>query len=326
MHKIINSKRAILFILLLFFSSFAYAWNAAGHQLMAAISWDLMSSKQQNYWSDILKHHPRYKKDFIDNIPKYVKRNPQFLNEWVFRQAARWADLPRGFLQKQKEKYHHGSWHYINYPLYLDTKFNTKFVNLNTNFKGKFHNNLNIIQALKGNLNVLTKQGATKAQKALALSWILHLVGDSHQPEHSTALFDKHYFPKGDRGGNLIKIKGQGHIQNLHWFWDSRLDNTTSFKIIDLKAKLLTKKHGKRGLKNRKQTIDKWSKIANKLAKKYTYTKDILKPLKSAKKRKKSQPLINISERYQKKARIISETQIIDAAYQLVYLLEKIDY
>lgn len=319
-----KSCKALLLLGLITVSHSSHAWNAAGHQLMAAISWELMTQKQQNYWVDILKQHPRYNKDFQQNIPKQVKNNPQYLNEWIFRQAARWADLARNFQPNQKDKYHHGSWHYINYPLYLDRKIKTKFINLNTNFKGKFHNHLNIIQALKGNLAILSKQGATKAQKAIALCWVLHLVGDSHQPLHSTALFDKRYFPKGDRGGNLLKIKGQGRIKNLHWYWDSRLDNTTSFRIIDLKAKKLNEKYKRQGLKNQKKAINKWSKHANKIANKNVYTTAILKPLKHAKKQNSKQPTIRITQAYDKKAKEISQQQIVDAAYQLVYLLSSL--
>ncbi len=316
--------KVLLLLGLITASLSSHAWNAAGHHLMAAISWDLMTSKQQNYWVDILKHHPRYKQDFKQNIPKQVKRNPQYLNEWIFRQAARWSDLPRNFHSGLKEKYHRGSWHYINYPLYLDKKINTKFLNLNTNFNGKLHKHLNVIQALKGNLAILSKQGATKRQKAIALCWVLHLVGDSHQPLHSTALFDKYYFPKGDRGGNLIQIKGQGRVKNLHWYWDSRLDNTTSFSIIDLKARKLTHKLGKQASNQQRQAINKWSKKANKLALKYAYTKQVLKAHKQAKRKGQKQPTLLINANYDQKAREISEKQITDAAYQLVYLLSSL--
>jgi len=319
-----KSCKALLLLGLITASLPSHAWNAAGHQLMSAISWDLMTSKQQDYWVDILKHHPRFKQDFEQNIPKQVKKNPRYLNEWIFRQAARWSDLPRNFQPNLKEKYHHGSWHYINYPLYLDKKVNTKFLNLNSNFKGKLHNHLNSIQALKGNLAILSKQGATKRQKAIALCWVLHLVGDSHQPLHSTALFDKRYFPKGDRGGNLIKIKGQGRVQNLHWYWDSRLDNTTSFRIIDLKAKKLGAKYKKQGLKNQAKTIASWSKKTNKIAIEKVYTKQVLKPHKQAKKHRAKQPTVTINAAYDKNAREVAEKQIVNAAYQLVYLLSSL--
>jgi hypothetical protein len=165
-----KSQANILILLLcLSFTSISYAWNAAGHQLMAAITWDLLSAKQQDYWIDILEHHPRFKKDFEDHIPKYVNRNPDTYKEWVFRRASTWPDIARGIPAKQKDKYHHGSWHYINYPLFLDKKVNTNFLNKNNKWKGDFHNKLNIIQSFKGNLEVLSKFGATKKEKAVAL-------------------------------------------------------------------------------------------------------------------------------------------------------------
>ncbi|MBL4659065.1 MAG: S1/P1 nuclease [Alcanivoracaceae bacterium] len=317
-------KKINILLLILFQANVSLAWNAAGHQLMAAITWDLLDEKQQSYWVDILKHHPRFAKDFKNNIPKHVKFNPSTYNEWIFRQAAIWPDLARGFQKNLQDKYHHGSWHYINYPLYLDKKIDTSFLNLNTNFKNSFHNNLNITQALKGNLAVLSKQGATKKEKALALSWILHLVGDSHQPLHSTALFSENYFSKGDRGGNLINIDGQGYIKNLHWYWDSRLDNSTSFKIIDLKAKKIGKKYNKIALKNQKKPINQWLNNANKLAKKYVYTPVLMGLLRDKEQQQNPQPTIYISNSYDKQARFVAEQQIAKAAFQLSHILEMI--
>ena len=306
-------------------SNALFAWNAAGHQLLAAISWELLTNKEQDYWVDILKHHPRFNKDFKQNIPKYVKKHPHTYNEWVFRQAAVWPDIARGFQQKQKDKYHHGSWHYINYPVYLDKKVNTKFLNLNRNWKHKFHNNLNITQALKGNLAVLAKQGASKREQALALAWVLHLAGDSHQPLHSSALFSSDYFPKGDRGGNLIAIKGQGQINNLHWYWDSRLDHTTSFKIIDLKAKKLTRKYSKIASKQQNSSIDAWLQNTNALAKKYVYTPSLLATIKLAEQQNQRLPTVSLSGQYDNDARTVSEQQIVIAAFQLAKLLKTIN-
>jgi hypothetical protein len=326
--KISSEKKSSVYILVLLlclsFTNLSYAWNAAGHQLMAAITWDLLSTEQQDYWVDILEHHPRFKKDFEDHIPKYVKRNPDTYKEWIFRRASTWPDIARGIPEKQKDKYHHGSWHYINYPIYLDKKVNTDFVNLKTKWQGDFNNKLNIIQALKGNIEVLNKHGASKKEKAVALSWVLHLTGDSHQPLHSTALFSKNYFKKGDRGGNLIKISGQGQVTNLHWFWDSRLDNTTSFRIIDLKAKKLAEQHHSHALKNHNKPIKSWLKNSNKLAKKHVYSSAILSTLKNNEKYKKNQPTIVISNNYDIQAREASNSLIVDSAYKMAQLLKDI--
>ena len=323
--KLVYKMIKIFFMLcILCQANLSLAWNTTGHQIVAAITWDLLDQKQQNYWVDILKHHPRFVKDFKNNIPQYVKFNPKSYTEWIFRQASVWPDFPRRFQHNQQEKYHHGSWHYINYPIYLDEEVNTKFLNLKTDFKQKPHDNLNIIQALKANLATLSKQGASKKEKALALSWILHLTGDSHQPLHSTALFSTHYFPKGDKGGNLVKIDGQGQIKNLHWYWDSRLGNSTSFKIIDLKANKLSKKYQNLAIKTQHLPIKQWLQKANSLAKKHVYTPVLMGILRNKEQQQMPLPTVYISASYDKQARLLSEKQVVIAGFQLAHILKEI--
>lgn len=324
MNRACKKIKLLVLLLIVFYCNISMAWNAAGHQLMAAITWDLLDHAQQDYWADILKHHPRYLKDFKKKIPKYVKFNPNTLNAWIFRQAATWPDIARGIEKKAQEKYHHGPWHYINYPIYLDDKIDTSFLNLSNEFKGKLQNGLNIIQALKGNLQILSKQGTTKQQKAIALSWVLHLQGDLHQPLHSSALFSHEYFPKGDQGGNLINIRGQGQISNLHWYWDSRLNNTTKFKIIDLKARKLMKKYDDIGKQYQKNTLLQALTHSHHLAKKFVYTPVLMNILKTAEAQDKPQPRIYISNLYDQQARKIAEIQIIKAGYQCAQYLKKL--
>jgi len=70
----------------------------------------------------------------------------------------------------------------------------------------------------------LIRSTATDAQKAVAISWLEHLIGDIHQPLHASALVTDAN-PKGDQGGNLFLLTPQGtprdKQENLHWFWDS---------------------------------------------------------------------------------------------------------
>lgn len=69
--------------------------------------------------------------------------------------------------------------------------------------------------ALKANLLKLT------AERSLFARYLVHLVGDIHQPLHSVSLYNR-TFPKGDAGGNLLKIRIlNGTSQNFHSFWDS---------------------------------------------------------------------------------------------------------
>jgi hypothetical protein len=62
-------------------------------------------------------------------------------------------------------------------------------------------------------------------EKSFFLMYLLHVVGDIHQPLHSCSLMNKE-FPEGDRGGNSLKINfvNNKEITNLHSLWDSVLD------------------------------------------------------------------------------------------------------
>lgn len=51
--------------------------------------------------------------------------------------------------------------------------------------------------------------------------YLLHLVGDIHQPLHSSCMYNES-FKTGDMGGNLVKIETQKYGEmNLHAFLDS---------------------------------------------------------------------------------------------------------
>ena len=65
------------------------------------------------------------------------------------------------------------------------------------------------------------------------MCWIFHLVGDLHQPLHSTALFSERGFPTGDRGGNSVKFTTLG---NLHSFCDSRAGTGKSLSFLSKKV------------------------------------------------------------------------------------------
>ncbi len=56
------------------------------------------------------------------------------------------------------------------------------------------------------------------------MRYLVHVLGDIHQPLHTSALFSQK-FPKGDLGGNLFLIKfPTNNITNLHKLYDSGID------------------------------------------------------------------------------------------------------
>lgn len=58
--------------------------------------------------------------------------------------------------------------------------------------------------------------------KSIALRYLIHYVGDLHQPLHAVTLYSPQ-FVSGDRGGNSFSVTGSQGVNNLHALWDSAL-------------------------------------------------------------------------------------------------------
>ena len=62
--------------------------------------------------------------------------------------------------------------------------------------------------------------GASEAERlSIALRFLIHYVGDSHQPLHSESMYNK-AFPSGDRGGNSWSLPSRSGLNELHGVWD----------------------------------------------------------------------------------------------------------
>src|SRR5262249_14358538 len=115
------------------------------------------------------------------------------------------------------------------------------------------------IAALKQAMDTL-RSNADDADKAVALCWLLHLVGDLHQPLHASALiaraeslpkpdfdpppapFDP---PEGDAGGNRLAIKLKATNANaevLHAYWDALVfQDVPKFSKVEAKVQDMLK-------------------------------------------------------------------------------------
>ena len=76
--------------------------------------------------------------------------------------------------------------------------------------------------------------------KAFDLVWLLHLVGDVHQPLNATSRFTQSE-PKGDSGGNDVKLSCSGCPSELHRFWDDVLGTDDRVSVSIGAARLLPK-------------------------------------------------------------------------------------
>ena len=117
-------------------------------------------------------------------------------------QASTWPDEMRSNPDHYWQKVA-GTFHYINIPEGMTYGEAPK------NPKGDAYTALNDFTA------TLKNPSTNKADKALALRFIVHLVGDMHQPMH--------FGHAEDWGGNKIKVTFFGKDSNLHSVWDKSL-------------------------------------------------------------------------------------------------------
>jgi hypothetical protein len=233
------------------------AWHKDGHMAIARIAWKQLDQGQQLRISRILKAHPHYMVFLADQRPRDLVTEA----EWVFVQAAVWADWVRApagpGLDAEKSKaiqkeFNRPVWHYVNLPFvhprdadrFDAAAIRKEILEPALDNQGQPRH---ILAALELAMKQLRAAETSEADRAVAVCWLSHLVGDLHQPLHGTAListsppFDP---PHGDLGGNrlFIKVKADdARGVNLHFYWDALLfRDEPGFAVVDgVAAKLL---------------------------------------------------------------------------------------
>lgn len=83
------------------------------------------------------------------------------------------------------------------------------------------------VTALKKYTQILQNPQSSLADKQLAVRFIVHLVGDLHQPLHVGSK------ARDDQGGNKVKLKYFGKDSNLHKVWDSEIIDTQQLSYTE---------------------------------------------------------------------------------------------
>lgn len=114
-----------------------------------------------------------------------------------------------------------GVFHYIDIPLgYNFDQFSTIV---------KAGQSKNIYGAIISAISDLKNQSKGRSQKIFALEFLIHLVGDSHQPMHVSRA--------EDRGGNKINVVFLGRTTDLHGLWDDGLLEHQQLSYKEIAAK-----------------------------------------------------------------------------------------
>ena len=223
------TTRFLVPLLLLIFAAPTHAWDRVGHKITSAIALHFLSEEKRDTLIEILTLHPRYQEDFLNQIPEFIDQSDkQELSSWLLGQAAYWPDIARGLPGTVRSRFNRPAWHFTDGAwlrgaaqtqgnVYLDRSASPAIAGeapTSILSESQVHN---VITAIDFNTRVLLDQQELATARAIALCWVLHLMGDIHQPLHTGSLFTPLLFTEGDRGGNGIRT---GNRSNLHADWD----------------------------------------------------------------------------------------------------------
>ena len=209
-------RSLILAVFLVFLSVNTQAWDDVGHKISAYIAWQRMTPTARENVVRILRSAPE-----DSNLAAFYQSygaTPELQRKKEFFMfTATWADVVRDrAFENRYKKYHKSNWHY-------DDTFWRQNGNAAVPLTG-FAEGGQAVDRLMEFDRTIRDSGASDRDKAIAIAWIMHLIGDLHQPLHTSARVTD-LEPKGDQGGNLFHLTPQGtpreQQQNLHWFWDS---------------------------------------------------------------------------------------------------------
>ncbi|MDQ1592313.1 MAG: hypothetical protein QOG71_2940 [Pyrinomonadaceae bacterium] len=216
---------ALSLVLMVTFSVPAYGWGNVGHMAVAFVAYQKLTPAARNRVDTLVRLNPKFNawQAMIPAGTSAARRRMM-----LFMIAATWADQIKGDGEHTADGTHNGNrlptdgtadrntgytdtamhkyWHFVDRPFSRDgTPLQEPPVpNAETQ-----------IDALR---QVLAST-ETAALKSYDLVWLMHLVGDVHQPLHATARFTSTQ-PEGDDGGNGVKLCSLPCKNNLHSFWD----------------------------------------------------------------------------------------------------------
>ena len=179
-----------------------FAWLSPGHMATGAIAYDSLNRRDPAAVAAIVgleQFHPdRARLDQMLGGLEGAAREKK-----LFELMARWPDDARGGV------YDRPSWHFVE-KIQSSLRYLLPFAFGDAR------------TAYLDELRVAWDPHAPDNQRAIALCWVLHIVGDMHEPEHA-GLWMSSQFPLTDQGGNVAWVRTTSAMrpEGLHLFWDS---------------------------------------------------------------------------------------------------------
>ena len=214
------------------------AWNDRGHMSVAYLAYRKLRPATRDRVNTLLRLNPKYS-DWMASVAKQMPgAGPDDQDMMIFMLASTWADEIKRDPAYRPDGSHSGNspagspgpgentgyadllmhkyWHFIDRPFATD---GTPLPAIPTP---------NVAERIALFRQVLASPAGDEL-KSYDLTWLLHLVGDVHQPLHAaTRVTGAH--PEGDAGGNLVKLACANC--ELHFFWDDLLGTASDLKSV----------------------------------------------------------------------------------------------
>ncbi len=199
----------------------ARRWDAIGHRAMAAMAYDRLSQSTRARVNALLRKHPD-----LESLGEGIDvQTPAGVRE-VFIRASVWPDRIRSDARFYRETSpdatptpllpgfptmaRRDGWHYLTRSFSTD---GTPTLMLEEP---------NVASELPKMADALADNAIPESVRAYHLGWIIHVVGDLHQPLHGTSRSTAES-PDGDAGGNRMWVRtprSDRDSTNLHSTWD----------------------------------------------------------------------------------------------------------
>jgi hypothetical protein len=216
-------------VLALYLPQSVLAWNATGHQVVAGIAWDNMTPTARRNAIALLQAAPpdACLLDLLSNDLRPLEvRQREF-----FMRASTWSDIVRPSEEDTRActRFHRRNWHFINY--FWEGTSGATGNDAPQDREDIQIPEVNAVERLKLFRPFVVcgtpACGTPQEERATTLAWVLHLVGDIHQPLHTSARVTTRPLEReGDQGGNLFKLGSSNDALSLHSFWDGILDRS----------------------------------------------------------------------------------------------------
>ncbi len=282
------------------------AWSGHGHMMIAALAYRSLPADRQAAWAALLYHHPEYdawQQDF-EGIGVEME-----IGEYLFMRASVWPDQ----IRRRGNPYDRATWHYTNFPLRPDSFAMAETLTPEND----------VLFGIDESLRVLGSAREDAIDRAVHLSWLLHLIGDLHQPLHAATLVNDVY-PEGDRGGNdfFIRPRPNRAGMNLHAFWDQLLGTSDTVREIRNQTTLLGHTYTRLALLELREATDPmaWAMESRQLCIEAVYLNGTLAGELEA--RRDQAPVL--PDDYPMRAKQIAERRAALAAYRLADVLADI--